>query len=749
MRASERMPEIADRVGKRCGLPGGELSDPDSHLDVETWTEAAEAVLAEAGGDEDLFLLGGQKAGAFDLMGAIEFLPWFLSGPTLFIRNVHIFQAQLDTIMAPSVEYVTENRCRIAFRPWHDARPPEQYLSFLQGFLTAAVGLWDCSIEQCRGHWEAGSGNWILSLEWKWTRERYRRVMEELFVEPHFFRAVAGELIEIRRGRSKRLEELLRLNKELRALASKREKEAAKVERRPAHADERYGGLLSKLQDGVIKVAPDGTILDANPAALRIANYPSLDDLREKAPNIVDHFENPFAFRRLTVAYSKQGFIKDYELRLRRGDGHTVVLLISAFAGRDSSTGQEIIEGVLRDITDQRRIQRALGETHQFLEAIFLNNPSGLQVLDPEGWTVRVNPQLVRMFGFELEEIIGKGSYSILADPAFVESGISHYLKQALDGRSVQTPTVQLSGVDSPSPFLAGLETPIYVNVTAYPLSPEGGLPSHVVVSYSDVTEAYLIEQQLVQIQKLQSIGTLASSIAHDFNNILGAIVPNAEMILAKAEDGGETARRAITIKSAAKRAASLTGQLMSFARESRGDRKPLDLNAAVREAIELIGNAIPKQVSLDFEPDDAMPPVLADPLQVQQVLINLIINASDAVPRGGMIAIRTEPYRLQQRTTFGGNLVAPGPYARLSVADDGVGIPPEVVERVFDPFFTTKEKGRGTGLGMSVVHGIVKNHNGFVQIDSSVGRGTEVSVYLPVRRGGGGGGSGEAGGEQ
>jgi len=189
----------------------------------------------------------------------------------------------------------------------------------------------------------------------------------------------------------------------------------------------------------------------------------------------------------------------------------------------------------------------------------------------------------------------------------------------------------------------------------------------------------------------------------------------------------------------AAQRAAALTSQLVSFARETRGDKKPIEPEATVLEALELLSTAVPKKVIINLEAEKELPMMIADPLQVQQVVMNLIINASDASPRGGTITIRIAPYQLQERETFGGGIIPPGQFVMISVSDEGTGIPPEVMERVFDPFFTTKEKGKGTGLGLSVVHGIVKNHGGFIRIDSRIGVGSRFETYFPAERGGGG----------
>jgi signal transduction histidine kinase len=335
------------------------------------------------------------------------------------------------------------------------------------------------------------------------------------------------------------------------------------------------------------------------------------------------------------------------------------------------------------------------------------------------------------MFGFDPGRIVGSDGYNIFEDADLAGAGIVDIINRAFEGETVKRYSILLQ--DCSSPFCAGITAPVYLDVAAYPLPlAEQGL-NHVVASYTNVTESYLLEQQLFQLNKLESINTLASGIAHDFNNILGAIVPSAEIILSRADDQDLVSRKARNIKIAAKRAAALTSQLLSFARESEGNRRAVDLNASVLEAVELIANAVPKKNVVELETGENLPHVQADPLQVQQVVINLIINACDASPHGGSISIRTYESNLSERITFGGKIISPGKFVAISVSDEGAGIAPDVLERVFDPFFTTKEKGKGTGLGLSVVHGIVKNHNGFIRISSRVNVGTRFEVYLPA----------------
>lgn len=718
---------------EQSGLHCGQLLDPSCWLDWESWDRAAEAVEEICEYGKDLFLNAGRKLSELGLMGAIEFLPWFLSSPQLVLRNLAMFKSRLDRIFDVSIDYVTENSCRICFQSTFEGKPSTRYLTFLQGYLEAVIGLWDCKAKYSTGSWAESDNDWFVHIEWTAPQIRYRRALEELFVDSDFFSTVVDELYKISRRRSERLSEMLRLNQSLRRIALNRIKNGKAVTEKIdfEEQDQLYIGLFSAVNDGIFRIKADGTLLDANAAAMRILGFGSIEELKNHAPNIDQLLSDRQRFKRIMARFRKHGVIKNQPIQIRDRFGSSVDLMVNAYSGRDPKTGEEVIEGVLHDVTDSRKVRQALGHTHRFLEAVFDHSPSGLKVIDPEGRIIKTNSQLQEIFGFDSAEIVGSDDYSVFEDPVLQDAGIVGIIHRAFSGETVQAPTLRIK--KNSSAFCAGVNAPLYLAVAAYPLRLEENRISHVVVSYTDITENYLIEQQISQLHKLQSIHTLAGGIAHDFNNILAAIVPSAEMIIAGAEDQELVARKAKTIKTAAKRAAALTSQLLSFARESRGDKKPTDLNDSVDEAMELINNVVPKKIVVSLKKDESIPMITADPLQVQQVVINLIINACDASPHGGTITIKTLAYRLKERVTFGGKIIPLGLYAGLSVVDEGMGMSHEVIQRVFDPFFTTKEKGKGTGLGLSVVHGIVKNHGGFIRIRSSVGKGTRFEVYFPA----------------
>ncbi len=248
---------------------------------------------------------------------------------------------------------------------------------------------------------------------------------------------------------------------------------------------------------------------------------------------------------------------------------------------------------------------------------------------------------------------------------------------------------------------------------------------------FKDITEIKLIQQQLLQSQKLESVGLMASGIAHDFNNILAAIIPNAELIKLSSPIESENYKRALIIEKSAVRATEIANKLLTFTRGQEQQKEWIDLNAIIENTVELLKSTLPSEVQVDLDLADDLSIVHADPTQMEQVLINLILNAKDAMPDGGTIFISTSNETIEER--FQHTHLSPGNYVQLIVKDTGTGIPPEVISKIFDPFFTTKEIGKGTGLGLSMVYGIVQNHKGHVFVDSQVDKGTQFSIYLPA----------------
>lgn len=263
-----------------------------------------------------------------------------------------------------------------------------------------------------------------------------------------------------------------------------------------------------------------------------------------------------------------------------------------------------------------------------------------------------------------------------------------------------------------------------WVFTTIVPLLDEKGRPYEYVALRTDITEKKkiehekeLLEHEVQHYQKLDLIGQLAGGVAHDFNNILSAIKPSAQSIQLRSDDP-VVKSDSQTILDAAGHATQIVQQLLLFSRQLATDPIPTDINALIRHLYPLLKNILTKNSKLETQLSDGALMVSADTTQIQQVLLNLTINSRDAMPDGGIVRILTER--------------VPGPYVRILVSDTGCGIPPDIIEKVFEPFFTTKPRGKGSGLGLSVVYGIIQKHKGVIKLESEVGRGTTVMIDLP-----------------
>ena len=243
------------------------------------------------------------------------------------------------------------------------------------------------------------------------------------------------------------------------------------------------------------------------------------------------------------------------------------------------------------------------------------------------------------------------------------------------------------------------------------------------------------VEEQFRQTTKMQAIGELAGGIAHDFNNLLGGILGEANMLTFEYPPESAAHKAAKSIELAATRGADLTGQLMGFARRGKYRVVPVDLHATIQEVVTLLGRTISKsiRITLDLGADHAT--VQGDPSQMEQVMLNLALNARDAMPDGGVLTFRTDVTDLDEKQCQAYPDSTPGQYLEIMVEDNGRGMERQILNRIFEPFFTTKEPGSGTGMGLATVYGIVKNHNGFILVDSKIDEGTSFKVFLPLSR--------------
>jgi len=397
-------------------------------------------------------------------------------------------------------------------------------------------------------------------------------------------------------------------------------------------------------------------------------------------------------------------------------DGHVIDAHDFPFTDVD---GSPLVLEMDMDITEQRRVEKALQSAYSYNRSLIEAALDPLVTIDPRGRITDVNAATERATGRSRNELIGTDFSDYFTDPAKARSG---YRKVFNEG-AVHDYPLELRHRD-------GRVTPVLYNASVY--RNEAGEVIGIFAAARDISEQQRLEAQLRQSQKMEALGTLTGGIAHDFNNILAAVIGFAEIGEDKVAGNPDATRAVKRIFEAGIRGRELVKQMLTFSRKTEQEKKPLLLSSIVKETAKLLRASTPTTISIKVDVKNESGLVLADPVQIQQVLMNLCTNAAYAMrEKGGVLEVE-----LRDFSRRGGNgildEIPPGLYMRLTVRDTGVGIPVEIRDKIFDPFFTTKKLGEGTGLGLSVVHGIVKQHDGHITVESELGKGSTFTVYLP-----------------
>jgi len=458
-------------------------------------------------------------------------------------------------------------------------------------------------------------------------------------------------------------------------------------------------------------------------AIVGVAPADFVHDIRANLARLV-HPEDRAATTALIAAALADGVPRPVTCRLLRPDGTIRWVHAAGEAVRDDAGHVVALTGYLLDITERRRIEDGLRQTSMAVE----QSPVAIEVTDTEGTIEYVNPWFTRVTGYAAHEVIGQHARILksgLTPPErYVELWATIRAGQVWEGE------MQNRRKDG------GL---FWERATISPLRNAAGVITHYVAVKEDITarkaaEAAqaLLQAELAQAQKLESVGRLAGGVAHDFNNMLGAILGLTELVMLDLGPGHPSHGDLLDIRSAAQRSAELTRQLLSFARRHPIRPQVVDLNDAVAGMLKLLRRLIGEDIELAWRPGAALWPVEVDPSQIDQILANLAVNARDAIAGVGRLTLATANVEVDAARLAPHPAARPGPYVQLTVADTGCGMDADVLAHMFEPFFTTKEPGKGTGLGAATVYGVVTQNAGFIEVQSTPGQGTTFAIYLP-----------------
>ena len=485
-------------------------------------------------------------------------------------------------------------------------------------------------------------------------------------------------------------------------------------------SEARYRAVVEAQTELVCRFRPDHTLTFVNEAYARYFGRPREELVgREYAPLIVE--EERDRVRRALESISVENPVVTLEERVLRLDGGIRWQQWTNRGLFDADGCLVEYQAVGRDITARREAEEALRRSEEDYRLLFEQSVDGIVVVS-DGQIVRANRAFAEIHGCAVEDLLGTPGTDLLHPDE--RAAAAHRIRGILDG------TLQHPGSRQYHALRADGSAAL-VEYRSRRILWEGRPAVQAIVR--DVTEQVRLQEQLQQAIKMEAVGQLAGGIAHDFNNLMTGILCHAGLLKTETGAGESVRETADLIEGAARRAAELTSQLLGFARRGKQQDVPVDLVATVETSVRLLSQSLTPTVTVETDFRTPRAYVRGDPVQMEQVVLNLAMNARDAMPDGGTVTFTIERREVDTEACEGHAHAQPGPYIVLTVADTGVGIPAEQHSRVFEPFFTTKPQGKGTGMGLAMVYGIVRNHGGWIDVESASGQGTMLRVFLPV----------------
>jgi len=490
----------------------------------------------------------------------------------------------------------------------------------------------------------------------------------------------------------------------------------------PDAGEQRFRAILDTALDAVISMDAKGRIIGWSGQAEAIFGWTADEVLgRPLAETVIPpslRAAHAVGLERYLRTGEERVLNRRIEIGALRRDGTELVVELAIADVRRNGVSE--FSAFVRDITEHKKAAEELRSRQAYLDGLFDGAPEAIVVVDGKDNVLRLNPAFSRLFGYGQAEALGRDLNQLIV-PEDMAADAASIDERVLAGEPVQHETVRR--------HRDGHRIP--VSLLAFPIRVDGGQVASYGI-YRDVSSRRLLEEQLLHSQKMESIGRLAGGVAHDFNNLLSAILGYLELVRSDIASGRRADDDLAEIERAARRAAELTRQLLAFARRQIVKPQVVDLGETARRLSSLISRLIGEDIHLEIVTPTTSARALVDTSQFEQVLVNLAINARDAMPGGCRLTIDIKPIVLEAARLPPDLAGRPGRYVELAVRDTGVGMAEDTRRRIFEPFFTTKAVGEGTGLGLAMCYGIVKQSGGHITVDSDPGRGTTFRLYFP-----------------
>jgi two-component system cell cycle sensor histidine kinase/response regulator CckA len=493
-----------------------------------------------------------------------------------------------------------------------------------------------------------------------------------------------------------------------------------RIRRQLVEREELFHLISENAADMIAVVDMNGKRLFNSLSYQRVLGY-SPEELQASSAFEQIHPDDRESVKNAAEEAQRSGIGRTLEYRLRHKDGTWLVLESTSSVILDAEGKPEKLVIVNRNITERKRAEEALRRSEADFRSAVENAPYGIYRASMAGRFLQLNPALQKMLGYEsAEELLRKD----LANDIFRNAAEYRRLTELLT-RSEEIKDIEMDWKRQDG-------TPITVRCSSRRINGENGVPAYFETFAEDVTEKRVLEKQLRMAQKMEAIGRLSGGIAHDFNNHLGVIIGYSRVLRKALGANVPLCDHALEIEKAGQRAASLTKQLLAFSRQQVLTPAVLSLNALASDMEKMLPRLLGEDIEVSLGLDPELGNVKADQSQIEQVIMNLAVNARDAMPTGGKLKIQTSNVELDQAYTWNHPGSKAGSYVLLAVSDTGMGMDAATLTHIFEPFFTTKERGKGTGLGLATVYGVVKQSDGYIWVDSAPGKGTSFEIYLP-----------------